>query len=384
MMKRFQHILAAALALAVTGAVPCCALAEAPALSVKDLQNLSWHETYQTDRGETVAVDIDPVETPDADAFPVLKVRAADPVSEDVLGEYYAKHDEDYQNYALNNNSGIFDIGMNIYGFYPKGTEGFHCDFPVQFYAPGAIEWNKAYAENNPLTAAQAYATFDDLVAQYLGDGLAYALVGLNVYGPLRKYNIRTGEYGDVLGDRGSYEFGAYELFHGIRMTFMVTSCFRTRINGIEREWGLGNSYISANIIDSETYGMQVRRMREIQTVYDDVPLCSFDAVKAAVEPLITAGLVRRIDSVELVYVTYLDRENRDIAWAVPTWAITCAYFETADDGPNTGDLIYEANGYPAGTTYYETLFVNAQTGALIDPMDESDTRSDVPDLIAW
>jgi len=213
---------------------------------------------------------------------------------------------------------------------------------------------------------------------------IPYDLVGLNVYGPLQKYNFRTGEYGEAPGKYSSYEFGTHVLFHGIRMTYMATSCFRTRINEIKREWGLGNSYISANIIDAETYNMQVHRMKEIQPVYDDVPLCSFDTIKAAVEPLLTAGLVRGIDSVELVYVTYLDKNDRDLVWAVPTWTIACTYFETPDTELTTGDLIDEKNGHTIRTPYYTNLFVNAQTGEVIDPYDESNTRSNVPDIITW
>lgn len=355
-------------------------------LSIQDLytQDLSWNETYQTNRNETVTVAIDSFSIPNATAFPVLQVEAAEPVSTDLLTQYEQEKAKDWTNVGLNNSDGVFGIGINIRGFYPAASDRYICDFPVQELDINAVQWDQAYAECNSLTLAQAYSISQALLSYYFGDSLDPQLVGVNLCGRLRQYNTKTNEFGDVLGERGSYEFGYHQQFNEIQITFHVTSTFRTKVNEIASEWGLGNSFIETNIMDNDTYGMQAQVKELVDTVYPDVPLCSFDTVKSSVEPLILTGLIRNIYSVQLAYVTYQDKNDNTILWALPTWIIECSYFETSLQEPTVSDLIYESRGNTSSTTYHQNLFVNAQTGVLVDPMAGDDDRSFVPDIILW
>ena len=62
-----------------------------------------------------------------------------------------------------------------------------------------------------------------------------------------------------------------------------------------------------------------------------------------------------------------------DCYYAAPTWMVKAIYFDNPKKEDDTWKLIPEAEESDRDSLYFKTLFVNAQTGKLLDPGDRSD-----------
>ena len=66
----------------------------------------------------------------------------------------------------------------------------------------------------------------------------------------------------------------------------------------------------------------------------------------------------------------------------VPTWVVDCDWFPDAKDDFWKEEFEDEANPYSRSGAHL--LYLNAQTGKLLDPMDTSRKRSDAPKILTW
>lgn len=126
-----------------------------------------------------------------------------------------------------------------------------------------------------------------------------------------------------------------------------------------------------------------------VETLAQDVPLCSFEAVRRAIEEQSAAGHIRKVYEVQLGYVLYNEpgvyRTGKEplheqTYCAKPMWRVNCLWV----DNPR-GEL-RETASYTEderNSLDYRQLLADAQTGALVVPSDEKD-RCAFPGFTAW
>ena len=123
---------------------------------------------------------------------------------------------------------------------------------------------------------------------------------------------------------------------------------------------------------------LQLKLISVTDLIAEDVPFCSLDAVIQSAEQLINAGQLRTVDSLRLGYVVWLDQTN--VYKLMPTWVIEGELFANAMAGYRTAMTILTDT-----PSEYANVYINAQTGELIDPWKSNKNRAyDAPNLITW
>lgn len=133
------------------------------------------------------------------------------------------------------------------------------------------------------------------------------------------------------------------------------------------------------NIGSEELYrSLQLKLISVTDLIAEDVPFCSLDAVIQTAEQLINAGQLRTVDSLRLGYVVWLDQTNT--YKLMPTWVIEGELFTNAAADYRTAMTILTST-----PSEYANVYINAQTGELIDPWKSNKNRAyDAPSLIPW
>ena len=125
----------------------------------------------------------------------------------------------------------------------------------------------------------------------------------------------------------------------------------------------------------------------------EDVPLCSFDVVRKAVEALIDAGHVRKVYEVQFGYLLYNEpnvyhgQTDADASYyrsmrfyAKPAWQVNCLYAASGRD------KLHETASYTTderNSSDYRQLLFDAQTGAQIEQSDAQD-RCEYKGFLSW
>ena len=112
---------------------------------------------------------------------------------------------------------------------------------------------------------------------------------------------------------------------------------------------------------------IQIAPMREIGLIAEDVPLCSFDKVRHAVEERILSGHIRRVYALRFGYCCYRASDGGNVL--APVWQIECDYaFDPAK-------AMEPDDSYPiAERAHYSTMIVDAQTGEFVNPAEMKNT----------
>ena len=333
-----------------------------------------WQATYEA-KWRTIEVDIQPT-VPDVETMPVLMVRPsfwypitdADVVWRSEIGQ------------QITNCSIFYVFAGDIWGEESSAKKGKRCEDVGQFfYAPLDIE--KSYAPLNDLTIKEMIETLRGIL-----DVVDHSHFDI---APERTLFIRVGGY----IDRSTNEYVLPALIDiKIPTTLREIPIYGHVIDSVDGRSDFECSYDpSLNFImrSQESYQLAGRTVYETAELAPDVPLCSFDAVCEAIEQEIEEGHIRFIYSVDLGYALYNvpgARHKYNEAWekevefyAVPTWRVVCAYSQQAKK-----ELPSETIENPEPSLYYKTLYVNAQTGMLIDPNDNRSGCGDYPGIIAW
>ena len=123
------------------------------------------------------------------------------------------------------------------------------------------------------------------------------------------------------------------------------------------------------------------------EVVFKNVPLCGFDKVYEIVEKYVDEGKIKRVYSISLGYIIYLDKkeeysdkkekngEQMDYAdyLLIPTWIIGCSYSENGSNDDQTDMNSYD--GSEQQDLNYQRIFIDAQTGKLHDPKEVGSER---------
>ena len=231
------------------------------------------------------------------------------------------------------------------------------------------------YAENNPLTVGEAIDLFQQRVAEYFPNENLHLRT---VYVTSRSFWKKNNQ---PISEKGYYSFNMSQTFHGIPFMATVHEAFTQFSVGNEDIWLESRGVARGSVYDENAWAFNACFYQEVGVVYKDIPLLPFDAVKDAVEELILSGHVRWIDSVSLGYVQF-DASNPDEQVLVPCWVVWCEYHPGGAKSERTGGENSSSNlMYDGNNDYYRPLIINAQTGEMIDPGNDSVGRCLCPPI---
>lgn len=363
--------------------VPDGTMAENKLYSITELPahtTSHWQQTYEA-YGRTIDVDVD-VEIPNVSSAPVITVRRADPIAEPLNSElkawYKQAEKEDRVNsYSYRSN----DFSTNFtHATPPAWGKDRDSEFVVGAMSQRMQDLydyalGMTYAENNPLTVGEAIEIFQQRVAEYFPNEKLHLRT---VYVTSRSFWKKNNQ---PISEKGHYSFTMSQTFHGIPFMASIHEAFTQFAIGNEDAFLESRGVARGSVYDENAWSFNACFYQESGVVYKDIPLLPFDAVKGAVEELILSGHVRWIDSVSLGYVQF-DASNPDEQVLVPCWVVWCEYHpdgarsERSGGENSSSNLMYDGNN-----DYYRPLIINAQTGEMIDPENDSAGRCLCPSI---
>lgn len=196
-------------------------------------------------------------------------------------------------------------------------------------------------------------------------------------------------EFGDLTGI-GGYTIEAYPTLDGIPI---ITSANSGYIETGKNRDAFDALYFSCPWIDTSYYSddymnvsfSNVFKVKKV--ISKNVELCGFDLIYNVLENYIDEGKIKKIYSINLGYVIYLDKneeysdkkekngKQRDYSdyLLVPTWVVMCSYSE--NDSNNDKANISSENDCERQDLNYQKIFIDAQTGKLHDPKEVGSER---------
>lgn len=375
------------------------AFADQPTLSISDIYHQAqsgWHQSYDTARGETVAVDIDVI-VPAVSAFPCYYAEDMPPVN----GVPTSKNDlAEYGEAATINNPGFFRYDWPNRSIQQQWRTAARKNGTMleTFGEPRALvlryghfDMDTAYSVNNPSTMRDAGTFMAECVQTFFPDQAVELIPHwLHAHIDPGKYkkNKAINDYEKVRDDpdfQGCLFAYFDQTIDGIPVLgygYQGFADYKGAGMRDENKETLGGICITQGMRDigrEELYrSLQLKLISVTDLIAEDVPFCSLDAVIQTAEQLINAGQLRTVDSLRLGYVVWLDQTN--VYKLMPTWVIEGELFANATAGYRTAMTILTDT-----PSEYANVYINAQTGELIDPWKSNKNRAyDAPNLITW
>ena len=382
-MKQYQKYLALAVAAALLLST-ASALAGEPCYTIGELREQTpekWTQTYET-KWRTLEVDADIV-IPDVDAVPIARVM--NDTRSPLASAGKSGWEEVERSLTLYNHAKAVPRSVNgrrvNQNPEAKGTwyDGF---------AP-----ENTYIPLNDLTFGAFCAMINAELTRFGFDPDVF-----RVDQPIEVDTSHWFYYGykeDALP--GNLNLEAYARLKGIPVLSHIKEAVHdsyTMMSHDEEYWTRFNLMAGYNGYDERLKYIFVNEPQLLEILADDVPLCPFDAVRAAIEPEITAGHIRKIYEMRLGYVLYnkpgvylkkisntrYQAEETPEYYVKPMWQVKCLYVKSA-----TGKLrklpddVYDERN----TLDYYQLLVDAQTGEMVQASDAHD-RCEFKGFIPW
>lgn len=310
-----------------------------------------WTAEYQSGR-RTVTVDIQPT-IPDAEAMPVLKTVPAFWLPEAKEGAAWSANVTGY-------NDAFHLMTENVFTTSHLGL----------MYPP--FEEDAPLIDDAELTLARLRSKVEAIFSEMEGESYGYDVSHIDYLNPHKAK-------------------GGPAVLMNFFQTLRGVPLWNHAINSITHWPDNDLSYwpgYTLTMQDGDSYELSGRTVRETAVLAQDVPLCSFEQVKDAIEKELEAGHIRAVYAVDLGYALFNEpgvTRRPGTEWilsaefyAVPVWRVVCIY--TSDSGKKLDHVF--AN--PATSLYYKSLFINAQTGELLDPDQSRNGCADYSGFIAW
>lgn len=399
-MKRFTALFIACLLLA--GLNAC--MAEENHVSIQELQTQipkRWTQTYKT-KWRDIAIDAE-ILLPDVEQVPIMMIAGG--VDEPGLTAEEAGWDEieTRENYLL--------LLSNEEADYPKSVDGKRVNQNQEargtWYGP--IAQDECYVPMSDITFAEICDLADEALMK-----LGYNPQEFTYRNPYHMWAQHLFYYGykrDALP--GSLFFQCYQKLCGIPLLTHIQSAVVDHKNGESRvdEY----SEVPESSLCYSGYGEQLShiflwRAKPVEVLAQDVPLCPFDRVIAALEPEIENGHIRRIFEIELGYVMYnqpgvyhqqkeamaegmnppdevksaklvrMEERAASRYYVKPMWRVNCLWVES----PN--GRLRETASYTddeRNTLDYYQLLIDAQTGELVAE-SQAQERCEFKGFLSW
>jgi len=309
-----------------------------------------WHETYTDQYGRTVRVDID-IDVFGGDKAPVVK---AD------VPEFVEYNHNEHCPYTT------------VEGVARKGGKRTH---PYRTFGE-AVDLDEAYgaAYGNDLTVREAYDFLTGLVEEH-GQGYTVDDFMLNPPADFDVVYSRWVDSGEVHVP-AFYCIQFWQQMHGLPAL-------------IPAEWGFKDTNTRSyspglffQMRNEAEYSIDIRPLREVEVLAEDIPLCGLEDVIRGIEGWIEGGYVQHVMSLQFGYAVYSDpavvdcrksNPEDECYFLVPSWVLTCVFSgnpkEYQKDRIDALDPDDERFGEYVGRSYQ---IINAQTGVALDYFDKS------------
>jgi hypothetical protein len=343
-------------------------------LTVKQMREqppARWEQVYET-KWRTVSIDVQPM-LPQADKIPVLKV----------VPDFWQP---DVSALGTGWKSEVSRLGSTTFRAYLNDMDQEERDAmgkttTTNYYPP--FNMNASYAQGNGLTLNDILNHLKRIMGA-MGEGQ----MQWQYDRPNRvMVNTTVSKKTDMLLLPGSYSVSLNQQLQDVPLLCHV-------LEGVEgakdqeMRLHIGLTFQTRTLESVSLGGKQVKVTDELA---DDVPLCGFDKVKAAIEEEIQAGHIREIFDVELGYALYNEpgvsrRPGAEwmktaVFYAVPVWRVNCHYVENGQKELRD----YTGLDVPERAVMeYKTLIVNAQTGVTVDRSDNRKGCGDYLGFISW
>ncbi len=284
------------------------------------------------------------------------------------------------------NEKGFFRIDYNASWLLKKMDiiyPPFNGDAPYVVLHINDFKNDIAYAWENPTTVNDCEKILQENWAKYHPNDSPLELVPFEVTytGPYRRYDPKTKEYSGEPWEMHDAHFSASfnKLYRGIPLIAFPEQSYGKYCEVFTHEKN-GSPYISASYQGQRQIGIEPSTMalyatfKETKLLKEDMKLCSFEKALQAYEKLIEEGKLRGVSSLRLGYVIWYTDNTFETANFYPTWVLEGDLYRKASDAS------YE--NFQASPNF-GFIYVNAQTGELIDPWNESKSRTyDAPKVI--
>ena len=251
-------------------------------------------------------------------------------------------------------------------------------------------ELDNIYAQKQPISAGTVVDKIKMMVHELYDESIDIELRRVDVVSSFQMGKMISNEmismgdyeFGDLTGI-GGYAIEAYPTLDGIPI---ITSANSGYIETGKNRDAFDALYFSCPWIDTSYYSddymnvsfSNVFKVKKV--ISKNVELCGFDLIYNVLENYIDEGKIKKIYSINLGYVIYLDKneeysdkkekngKQRDYSdyLLVPTWVVMCSYSE--NDSNNDKANISSENDCERQDLNYQNIFIDAQTGKLHDP----------------
>ena len=261
----------------------------------------------------------------------------------------------------------------------------------------GDKELDDIYAEKQTVSAGEVVDKVKYMVQELYDESIDIELRRVDVVSSFQMGKMISNEmismgdyeFGDLTGI-GGYAIEAYPTLDGIPI---ITSANSGYIETGKNRDAFDALYFSCPWIDTSYYSddymnvsfSNVFKVKKV--ISKNVELCGFDLIYNVLENYIDEGKIKKIYSINLGYVIYLDKneeyldkkekngKQRDYSdyLLVPTWVVMCSYSE--NDSNNDKANISSENDCERQDLNYQNIFIDAQTGKLHDPKEVGSER---------
>lgn len=344
------RIAALAALLLMLSCVAACAQEYYTLPEIREQAAEGWHETYTDKYGRMRQVDID-IEVFGEDKAPVLKVGIPD------YGSYTYLQNNPYLSVTNVRKKG----GQRTILYDWSGKE---------------VDLDTAYGEayGNDLTLREAY--------HFIGEQLEEQGISLDgfVLDKPRTFQMlcnTSQSTGETLSP-AFYSIWCWPKLRGLPLLAHVMRGF------LKPGWPDHVPEMSFKMRNEDEYTIYVYTFVEQERLAEDIPLCSLQNVLKSVVREIEKGHIQSVSSLRFGYAIYnnpalqskkpVGVEDAGCFYAVPSWVLTCAYARRAE---KTGE----------GNLQTLDITINAQTGEMLNPLDESKhgfADGDYKGFISW
>ena len=258
-------------------------------------------------------------------------------------------------------------------------------------------ELDNIYAKNQTISAKGVVDKIKKMVQELYDESIDIELRRVDVVSSFQMGKMISNEmismgdyeFGDLTGI-GGYAIEAYPTLDGIPI---ITSANSGYIETGKNRDAFDALYFSCPWIDTSYYSddymnvsfSNVFKVKKV--ISKNVELCGFDLIYNVLENYIDEGKIKKIYSINLGYVIYLDKneeysdkkekngKQRDYSdyLLVPTWVVMCSYSENGSNDDQTDMNSYD--GSEQQDLNYQKIFIDAQTGKLHDPKEVGSER---------
>ena len=252
------------------------------------------------------------------------------------------------------------------------------------------------HAKNQPISAGEVVNKVKNMIRELYDESISLELKRIEVVSSFQKGKMVSDkmtslgdyEFGDLTGI-GGYGIEAYPTLDGVPIISSAASGYIEK--GAEKIYDvLYFAHPSADVFYYSDDYMNISMMNAYKTkevVIENTGLCEFDNIYKTIEKIVDTGKIKRIYSINLGYVIYLDKneeysskkEKGGEKWdyseylLVPTWVVMCSYSENGsnnDKAEVNSDHVCERQDLN-----YQQIFIDAQTGKLHDPKEVGSER---------